>query len=121
MVSPFEQKATITNQGQNIVLNNGLVKRTFVIAPNVACFDYTNLTNGQQLIRSIEPEAKVVIDQITYKVGGLSGQKEKAYLSQYVFIQKTPWSHCKTLSAIHYVMANVERKSKGFDEVILKN
>jgi hypothetical protein len=57
-----------------------LVKRSFVIAPNVACFDYTNLNNGQQLIRSIEPEAKVVIDQITYKVGGLSGQKEKAYL-----------------------------------------
>ena len=80
LVSPFEQKATITNEGQNIVLNNGLVKRSFVIAPNVACFDYMNLTNGQQLIRSIEPEAKVVIDQITYKVGGLSGQKEKAYL-----------------------------------------
>ena len=80
LVSPFEQKATITKEGQNIILNNGLVKRTFVIAPNVACFDYTNLTNGQQLIRSIEPEAKVVIDQITYKVGGLSGQKEKAYL-----------------------------------------
>jgi hypothetical protein len=80
LVSPFEQKATITKEGQHIVLNNGLVKRSFVIAPNVACFDYTNLTNGQQLIRSIEPEAKVVIDQITYKVGGLSGQKEKAYL-----------------------------------------
>ena len=80
LVSPFEQKATITNEGQNIVLNNGLVKRSFVIASNVACFDYTNLTNGQQLIRSVEPEAKVVIDQITYKVGGLSGQKEKAYL-----------------------------------------
>ena len=80
LVSPFEQKATITKEGKNIILNNGLVKRTFVIAPNVACFDYTNLTNGQQLIRSVEPEAKVVIDQITYKVGGLSGQKEKAYL-----------------------------------------
>ncbi len=80
LVSSFEQKATITNEGQNIILNNGLVKRSFVTAPNLACFDYTNLTNGQQLIRSIEPEAKVVIDQITYKVGGLSGQKEKAYL-----------------------------------------
>lgn len=48
-------------------------------------------------------------------------QKEKAYFSQYVLIQKTPWSHCKTLSALHYVMANKERKSKGFDEVILNN
>lgn len=45
--------------------------------------------------------------------------KEKAYLSQAVHIQKTPWSHCKTLSALPYVMANQERKSKGFDEVIL--
>jgi len=79
LVSPFEQKANIKQEGSNIILNNGLVKRTFVIAQNLACFDYTNLTNGQQLIRSIEPEAKVVIDQITYKVGGLSGQKEKAY------------------------------------------
>jgi branched-chain amino acid aminotransferase len=48
-------------------------------------------------------------------------QKEKAYFSKYVLIQKTPWSHCKTLSALHYVMANKERKSKGFDEVILNN
>ena len=80
LVSPFEQKATIRREGQNIILYNGLVKRVFVITPNVACYDYTNLSNGQQLIRSVEPEAKVIIDQISYKVGGLHGQKEKAYL-----------------------------------------
>lgn len=45
--------------------------------------------------------------------------KGKAYFSQNIHIQKTPWSHCKTLSALPYVMANQERKSKGFDEVIL--
>jgi len=45
--------------------------------------------------------------------------KEIAYLSKTIQIQKTPWSHCKTLSALPYVMANQERKSKGFDEVIL--
>ena len=80
LVSPFEQKATIRREGQNIILYNGLVKRVFVITPNVACYDYTNLSNGQQLIRSVEPEAKVIIDQMSYKVGGLHGQKEKAYL-----------------------------------------
>jgi len=80
LVSPISQKAKIFTVGQNIVMNNGLVKRVFIISPNVACFDYTNLSNGQQLIRSIEPEAKVVLDQVTYKVGGLSGQREKAYL-----------------------------------------
>lgn len=45
--------------------------------------------------------------------------KEKAYFSQDIHIQKTPWSHCKTLSALQYVMANQERNSKGFDEVVL--
>jgi branched-subunit amino acid aminotransferase/4-amino-4-deoxychorismate lyase len=45
--------------------------------------------------------------------------KEKAFFSQNIHIQKTPWSHCKTLSALPYVMANQERKSKGLDEVIL--
>ena len=33
LVSPFEQKATITNQGQNIVLNNGLVKGLLLLHP----------------------------------------------------------------------------------------
>jgi 4-amino-4-deoxychorismate lyase len=47
--------------------------------------------------------------------------KGKAFFSQNIHIQKTPWSHCKTLSALPYVMANQERKSKGFDEVILTN
>ncbi|MCL6259995.1 aminotransferase class IV [Aquiflexum sp. TKW24L] len=47
--------------------------------------------------------------------------KEKAYISQNIHMQKTSWSHCKTLSALTYVMANQERKTKGYDEVILTN
>jgi len=80
LVKPFRQKAQITLQGKKIELNNGLVKRVFTITPNVACVDYTNLSNGQQLLRSIEPEAKLILDNVVYKVGGLKGQKEKAYL-----------------------------------------
>jgi 4-amino-4-deoxychorismate lyase len=45
--------------------------------------------------------------------------KENAYISKTIHISKTPWSHCKTLSALPYVMANQERMSKGYDEVIL--
>lgn len=45
--------------------------------------------------------------------------KEKACFSQNIHIQKTPWSHCKTLSALQYVMANQERNSKGLDEIVL--
>jgi hypothetical protein len=80
LVKPSKEKAKMSTAGQKVELNNGLVKRVFVIQPNVACIDYTNLSNGQQLLRSIEPEAKLILNNITYKVGGLKGQHEKAYL-----------------------------------------
>jgi hypothetical protein len=66
--------------GQDIVLDNGLVRRTFRVKPNLACIDYSNLSNGQQLLRAVKPEARVVIDGKEYAVGGLEGQKENAYL-----------------------------------------
>jgi hypothetical protein len=38
-----------------IILFNGLVKRSFALRPDVACFDYRNMSNGQQLLRSLKP------------------------------------------------------------------
>jgi hypothetical protein len=38
------------------------------------------MINGQQLLRALKPEAIVVINGKEYNVGGLYGQKEKAYL-----------------------------------------
>ena len=80
LVYPVKQKAEVIEQGNLIALSNGLVKRVFVKAANIACIDYTNLGNGQQLLRTVKPEAKIVIDNITYNIGGLTGQKENAYL-----------------------------------------
>ena len=80
LVTPFAQKAMVFTEGRNIILNNGLVKRVFRLAPNIACIDYTNLTSGQQLLRAVKPEAILIMDGISYNVGGLRGQKENAYL-----------------------------------------
>ena len=91
LIHPIQQKASIKVNHQQIVLDNGLLKRTFIITPNVACVDYTNSTNGQQLLRSIEPEAKVILDNITYTVGGLKGQSEKAYLKNEATNRLTPY------------------------------
>src|SRR5436190_114584 len=65
---------------KEITLYNGLVKRTFRLLPNAACIDYKNMITGQQLLRAISPEARLTINEKEYKVGGLHGQKEKAYL-----------------------------------------
>jgi hypothetical protein len=65
---------------KEITLYNGLVRRTFRLLPNAACIDYKNMMNGQQLLRAVSPEAKLIINRKEYNVGGLYGQKEKAYL-----------------------------------------
>lgn len=65
---------------KEITLYNGLVKRTFRLLPNVTCIDYKNMLNGQQLLRAVSPEARLTINGKEYNVGGLHGQKEKAYL-----------------------------------------
>ncbi len=82
LVMPVEEKAEIyqTSDAKYIVLFNGLVKRVFRITPDVACVDYLNKTNGQQILRTICPEARINLNGKDYSVGGLYGQKEKAYL-----------------------------------------
>ncbi|WP_216823450.1 alpha-galactosidase [Niastella vici] len=82
LVKPVLQKAGmhISDDKKNITLFNGLVERTFRLFPNVACTGYKNITTGQQLIRAVMPEAVITINGKEYNVGGLYGQKEKAYL-----------------------------------------
>ncbi|MDF7816439.1 alpha-galactosidase [Runella sp. MFBS21] len=80
LVAPIAQKAEVITEGKNIILYNGLVKRVFRIEPNVACIDYKNLSNGQQLLRGVKPEARITVNDKEYSVGGLIGQKENAYL-----------------------------------------
>ncbi len=73
-------KAKVFISSDSFILYNGLVKRVFISEPNLACVDYKNLSNDQQLLRAIKPEAKIIINNKEYNVGGLHGQKENAYL-----------------------------------------
>jgi len=82
LVKPVNVKSEvyISKDKKDIILYNGLVKRVFRITPNVACIDFKNMSNGQQLLRAIKPEARVTINGSTFDIGGLHGQKENAYL-----------------------------------------
>ena len=82
LVRPVEQQAEIfrSADGRDLILFNGLLKRSFRISPGVACTDFKNLSNGQQLLRALSPEARLTVDGRVYSVGGLRGQTEKAYL-----------------------------------------
>ena len=82
LIKPVTQKAGIYSSAdkKDIILYNGLVKRTFRLSPNVVCTDYKNMITGQQLLRAVMPEAVITINGKEYNIGGLYGQKEKAYL-----------------------------------------
>ncbi len=82
LVIPVKERAAVYqgNNGKDIILYNGLIKRIFRLSPNVACTGYQNLRNGQQLLRAVKPEARLTINGKEYNIGGLYGQRENAYL-----------------------------------------
>ncbi|RQO74785.1 alpha-galactosidase [Pedobacter sp. KBW06] len=82
LLNATEYTATVKvkDTKKEVTLDNGLVKRTFRIEPNVVCIDYLNQVNGQQLLRSVKPEARININGKDYHIGGLIGQKENAYI-----------------------------------------
>jgi len=45
--------------------------------------------------------------------------KNKAYISHSIQVNASPWSGTKTLNALTYVLANIERQERGMDDVIL--
>lgn len=65
-----------------IQLRNGLIHRTFFLSPNPACYDFTNLMTGEQMLRTILPEARVTLDGKTYEVGARLNFKEKGYFKK---------------------------------------
>lgn len=79
LVKPFRAPVKIDTSRGRLVISNGLLRRSFLLQPNLSCIDFMNLTTGQQLLRSIEPEARLVINGTTYQIGGARGQSEKAY------------------------------------------
>ncbi|WP_339700147.1 alpha-galactosidase [Algoriphagus aquimarinus] len=69
----------ITTSENELTISNGLVQRSFHLSPNLVCYDFKNLMNGEQLLRSVLPEAEVTIDGKEYAVGGKLDLSEKGY------------------------------------------
>lgn len=105
LVQPVAEKAQIfqSKDGRDIILYNGLLKRTFRLTPDLACTDFKNVSNEHQLLRAVKPEARLVINGKAYPVGGLYGQQENAYL-----LPEWIGSFKSSDSAFHYVSHSVE-------------
>ena len=61
-------------------LSNGIISRTFRIIPNAATTSFNILSDQEELIRAVTPEATVQINNFNVEVGGLKGQANLAFL-----------------------------------------
>lgn len=63
-----------------LVLDNGLIRRSFWIGPNLASTGLKNLQTGEEFLRAIRPECELTFDGEVIPVGGLIGQPAGNYL-----------------------------------------
>ncbi len=76
-----EKAEAFRNEKSNeLILSNGLISRTFRLSPNAATTSLKILTNQQELVRAVKPEAVIVVNGFTINVGGLTGQPNLAFL-----------------------------------------
>ncbi len=80
LITPTTSRSEIKAGEKWLELSNGLIARRIQILPNASTTSFKNLATGEEFIRSVRPEARLVLNGKPYHVGGLYGQKEKAYL-----------------------------------------
>ncbi len=85
---------------REISISNGLIQRVFRITPNAATIAFDQLYSGESLLRGVQPEAKAVIDNISYSIGGLLGQPNNAFL-------KPAWIDSMKADPYSFVLTNI--------------
>ena len=78
--SAFEANIFRSQKGEELIIANGLIRRSFRLTPNAATIAFDNLVTGENLLRGVKPEAEIMIDSVKYAVGGLTGQPNYAFL-----------------------------------------
>jgi hypothetical protein len=82
LVAKIDRKVSLTPvpEKEELVLQNGLVRRAWRLTPNAATVAFDLLTTNTSLIRGVKPEAILSINGKNWPIGGLIGQPDYAYL-----------------------------------------
>ena len=78
--SPARARVEVSAEGDRLTLDNGLVRRTLALTPGVATTELYDQRNLASLVRAVEPEALLVLDGKELAIGGLVGQRNRAFL-----------------------------------------
>jgi hypothetical protein len=69
-----------TDRPGEIAIDNGLLRRSFLVSPNLACVELMHLQTNESMLRSVRPECRVTLDGQEFDVGGLKGQPVDNFL-----------------------------------------
>jgi hypothetical protein len=72
--------ASVSGTNATLVLGNGLVERTFRMAPNLAAVRMRHLATGADFLRAPRPEGILTVDGTAWEIGGLRGQPDHSYM-----------------------------------------
>jgi hypothetical protein len=81
---PFKARVNAGQDGREVTLENGLVRRVLRLTPNATTVSFDNLMTGESFLRAVRPEALLELNGTRYDVGGLTGQPVQNFL-------KTAW------------------------------
>ncbi len=81
LIDDSKYVAEVQKTASELVMQNGLIRRTWRLTPNGACVAFDNLFSGKSMLRSVRPEARVNINGVAYEIGGLKGQPNQAFLT----------------------------------------
>lgn len=81
LIEPVKKPSKLckNQNGDGLVLTNGLISRKFQLKPNCSCVAFNNDISDEAAIRGVKPESELIINGKSYPVGGLKGQNEYAY------------------------------------------
>ncbi len=91
-LAPLESGDWLVNSGPRVagvfrgestgelVMDNGWIRRRFLLAPNLGCIGLEHGATGVSLLRAVRPEARVTINDQTWNIGGLTGQATENFL-----------------------------------------
>ncbi|MCA9198494.1 MAG: hypothetical protein KDA87_13195 [Planctomycetales bacterium] len=99
--SPDRKSNLFRSEHNELVMDNGLIRRSFLFEPNLACVALDQLQTGESFLRSIRPECRIGIDGTTYDVGGLHGQPVDNFLRPQWYSQLTNHPESFQLQDVH--------------------
>jgi len=104
LIDPAPFKATVSQNKRtgDITLQNGLARRVIRTRRGCATIALDNLMTGECLLRSVRPEALIVLDGVKYGVGGLDGQPIHNYLDPAWLEKMTPAANAFELAGFDF-------------------